>query len=210
MTNISIKPIARDEKPQFTKIMYDAFKSDPLFISAFGKPEQNKPTASKFLNAMFDMNIQLGNHPIGLYNDQKLIGCMLLERPMKNKFENFWRMSKSLITLIPTMLNMGGETAKFLNDYMNLTRKSAPKQPHHYLSMIGILSTEQGKGLGRKLMQHAIKSSNQDPTSTGIALDTENQSNTAIYEKWKFHLTQQLKVNQMTVYCMFRSVDNMP
>ena len=71
--------------------------------------------------------------------------------------------------------------------------------------MIGILSTAQGQGLGRKLMQHAIQQCNQDPNSSGIALDTENETNIAIYKKWNFALKQQVDVSNIVAYCMFRS-----
>ncbi|MBL1241393.1 MAG: GNAT family N-acetyltransferase [OCS116 cluster bacterium] len=205
MVDLHIHAINKNEKPQFVTLMYGAFKHDPLFIQAFGQANQQEKTAKKFLSALFDMNVMLGNQPLGIYKANNLMGCMLLEKPIGNKFENFYRMMAAIIKFIPTMLSMKGSTAKFLNDYMKKTRDAAPNHNHHYLAMIGILSTAQGQGLGRKLMQHAIQQCNQDPNSSGIALDTENETNIAIYKKWNFALKQQVDVSNIVAYCMFRS-----
>lgn len=204
MNNTSITPMKPVEKQAFITIMKDAFQNDPLFVTAFGEAGTNQNATGKFLSVMFDMNIALGNLPLGLYENGTLLGCMLIERPITNKFENLYRMSASIIKFIPIMFIMGKKSAKFLNDYMKITRNVSPKTAHHYLTMIGISSDHQGKGFGRKLMQHAVKMCEHDTSSTGIALDTENKSNVAIYQKWNFKQMHEVEIPPISAYCMFR------
>lgn len=68
--------------------------------------------------------------------------------------------------------------------------------------MIGVKPEAQGKGIGKILMQHLFQSIKDDPESQGIALDTENEENVALYQKLGFTLRETTKMDQVHVFCM--------
>jgi ribosomal protein S18 acetylase RimI-like enzyme len=56
----------------------------------------------------------------------------------------------------------------------------------HYLGMIGIRPDEQGRGIGRRLIDAVKDRARSYPESTGITLNTECESNLLFYEKVGF------------------------
>ena len=91
--------------------------------------------------------------------------------------------------------------SKLLNDYMRLTRREAPRVPHHYLTMIGVDPSMQGRGIGSRLVREVIA----DARSAGmdaVALDTENADNVGRYKKLGFRETGRVCVGRTTAYCM--------
>lgn len=54
--------------------------------------------------------------------------------------------------------------------------------PHIHLNMVGVRRRAQGRGFGRRLIEHVHLLSRQDPGSTGVTLNTEDSSNVPLYE----------------------------
>lgn len=58
-----------------------------------------------------------------------------------------------------------------------------------YISMVGVTKTSQGKGIGKKLIQHAIDSAaGQNAEDRNIVLSTMNPRNIEIYQRLGFEL----------------------
>ena len=64
----------------------------------------------------------------------------------------------------------------------------APK-PHHHLNMLGILPSHQGRRYARPLLEAAINLTRADPTSQGLTLTTELETNVRLYEHVGFRQT---------------------
>jgi ribosomal protein S18 acetylase RimI-like enzyme len=62
--------------------------------------------------------------------------------------------------------------------------QSHPKEPHWYLSMIGVDPIAQGKGLGAELMRYALARCDQDGALA--YLETANPRNIPLYERFGF------------------------
>lgn len=201
-----IRDLKPRERTAFVELMYDAFKNDPLFLHAFGDAdlEKNKKSAFRFLSALFDMNFYLGGKPRGLFESNELRGCLLLEPVQTNRLINIFMMIKSLIRFMPALIFLPSSAAKFLNDYSKQTKKAAPNIAHTYLTMIGVSPLAQGHGFGRLLIEDAIYKTTTSPTAKGIALDTEEESNVALYQKFGFRLTSKINIDGIDIYCMFK------
>jgi len=70
--------------------------------------------------------------------------------------------------------------------------ESHPKEPHWYLPMIGVEPNAQGKGLGEKLMRHALDRCDQDRALA--YLEASKPSNVPFYLRHGFEVTGQIQI----------------
>jgi GNAT superfamily N-acetyltransferase len=68
-----------------------------------------------------------------------------------------------------------------------------PKEPHWYLSLLGVDPLHHGKGLGSALMQHAMVICDQD--NKFAYLESSNQKNIPFYELHGFEVLGTVQVN---------------
>jgi ribosomal protein S18 acetylase RimI-like enzyme len=67
-----------------------------------------------------------------------------------------------------------------------------PSEPHWYLPMLGVDPSQQGKGFGSALLQHALIQCDRD---TKLAyLESSNPKNIPIYERHGFELLGTIQV----------------
>lgn len=66
--------------------------------------------------------------------------------------------------------------------------------PHIHLNMIGVRRAAHRKGHGRKLLEHVHALSRDDPASSGVTLNTEDEANVPLYERFGYKLVGQVQV----------------
>ncbi|KIH84158.1 Histone acetyltransferase HPA2 [Pseudomonas batumici] len=157
------------------------------------------------MSFLFDMNRLMGGTPRGLFVGQQLMACALLEPPSGSRLVMGVRLTLSILRFLPVTLAMPLRVTAFLNEYMKRTRAASPPSPHCYLSLIGVHPDGQGRGFGRRLMMDAFDRSQSHGRSTGIALDTENEANVALYQRWGFRTLASVDLGGVTAHCLFRS-----
>ncbi|MHA6531650.1 GNAT family N-acetyltransferase [Paenibacillus sp. BAC0078] len=199
-----ISKLTKPDRPLFTALMSSAFARDPLFLHLFGDSELDSEARSRmtaFSNFMFDKSFLLHEEVWGYFEDERLLGAYVVERPHAGLLQTM-KGVLLLGRLIPLLFQVSGKTLHLLNSYMRVTRSAAPPFPHHYLIMFGVLPEEQGKGIGRALLDHLLETVNTDTQSQGLALDTENKRNIELYRNFGFTLSKDTQVGQLPVYCM--------
>lgn len=145
----------------------------------------------------------IGNEKfIGYYSSNQLVAAYILQTPARVTFWQNLRLIKSISALA---FRIPLSSLRFLNDYMRLTSSARPREPHHYLSMIGVHPDAQGQGIGKKLFLNILYEVDTNAHSTGIGLDTENPDNIALYERFGFRLVDTKCLEGMNIYCMFRT-----
>ena len=77
---------------------------------------------------------------------------------------------------------------------------------HHFLGMIGILPTYQGKGYSKHLMNAVKEIALANPESTGICLSTELAENVPMYERFGYRVISEADVGELHFWCMFLSL----
>ncbi len=82
-----------------------------------------------------------------------------------------------------------------------------PELSMHYLIMIGVRPSEQGKGAGGQLVQHIVKQAQADHHAHGIALDTENKSNLEYYKRFGFQLYCESQLDRIKIYSMMKKLE---
>jgi len=69
-----------------------------------------------------------------------------------------------------------------------------PSTPHWYLAFIAVDPAHRGKGIGTRLMKHTLKTVDQDGLPT--YLESTNQANLTLYERFGFELLAKVTVGQ--------------
>jgi GNAT superfamily N-acetyltransferase len=76
--------------------------------------------------------------------------------------------------------------------------------PHYDLGILAVRPDWQGKGVGKAVLLAFLDLSDQDPASTGTALETANPDNLPIYDHFGFGIKAAGPVGQNTLWSMFR------
>lgn len=68
------------------------------------------------------------------------------------------------------------------------TTRFEVEEDHIHLGMIGVRRSAQGQGLGRIVLEAVHELSSSDPSSMGVTLTTEAESNVPLYEHFGYEL----------------------
>lgn len=202
---VTIRDLRGDDRAGFLLVMAQAFERDPLFVATFGEKrgDGSRVSVLTFLSFMFDMNRLMGGTPRGLFVGGRLVACTLLEPPAASALVAKGRLIVSALRFLPVAFVLPSHATVFLNDYTQRTRAAAPSCPHNYLAMLGVHPDMQGFGFGRRMMHDAVERTRTDDRTRGIALDTENEANVRLYERWGFRKIVSLKLGDIDAHCMF-------
>jgi len=194
--------IPRERLDKAVEVLALAFEHDPAIQYLFSSV--NQPGAFRYqLRELYHyvcmVRFELQLPLLGCVVDNQLVGvaCVaeLVAKPMTDHLIKMYERLKSVF---------GPETTSRLEAYAQLTDQFRPKQPHFYLRVIGVHPEAQGKGYGRILLEAVHELSEAHPTSTGVALDTENADNVPFYQHCGYALIAKTKLEQLAIWCMFR------
>lgn len=202
--------LSHRDRDELVALVAAAFANDPMFVAMLGHlaPAQRPHARAAWVAAVFDMNRILGGAAYGVFDRGRLVGAMILERPLR--WGGSLRQLLAVCPFVPVLVRVGARVAVSINGYSRDTRRAAPREPHHYLTMVAVSPTEQGRGIGRRLIEHAVAQAVADGRSRGVALDTELKENVARYQAWGFVAgptwTVSMPTASVTVTPMLREV----
>jgi ribosomal protein S18 acetylase RimI-like enzyme len=87
--------------------------------------------------------------------------------------------------------------------YDEVAAKFKPQAPHYYLGVIGTDPASQGAGVGSQLLKSFCELSASDPLSSGVYLETAQESNLRFYERGGFVETGRGNLGDATLWCMY-------
>jgi ribosomal protein S18 acetylase RimI-like enzyme len=67
-----------------------------------------------------------------------------------------------------------------------------PREPHHYLAVLGTDPTAQGRGIGSAVLQGVLEQCDRD--SVGAFLESSKESNVAYYARHGFRVTDEVRL----------------
>ncbi|GGE68502.1 GNAT family N-acetyltransferase [Priestia taiwanensis] len=181
-------------------VLEQAFVHDPLFHYLFdGRSNGRIKKFFRFALAYTNVREQL---VIGQKSGEVIQGVACIERPSSPT--NISMQVKVLRLFLAFAFQMKWSAFLKINHYMKTTSKRRPKEAHYYLGCIGVNPNEQGKGIGRNLLEVIHRMVDEDSTAAGIGLDTENLRNVSLYEKFGYEVVGEDKLGDITIYSMFR------
>jgi len=87
--------------------------------------------------------------------------------------------------------------------YESVAAQFRPSAPHYYLGVIGADPKLHGRGIGSRLLKSFCAVSARDPASSGVYLETAQESNLRFYERAGFAETGRGNLGRATLWCMF-------
>lgn len=87
--------------------------------------------------------------------------------------------------------------------YDEIAAKWKPPAPHYYLGVIGVHPEMHGRGLGTELLRSFCDRSRSDPLSSGVYLETAQESNLRFYERAGFVETGRGRLGHANLWCMY-------
>ncbi len=192
--------IPRKRLDEAVGVLVAAFEDDPLMRYLFDGAQAPYLDCLTALHRFACLvRLELDWPLIGVEVDGALAGVLGVTMPEDDVWPDSLREIYSGFGLV------AGETAvQRLEAYSDLADGGRPTEPHHHVGMIGVHPSYQGKGLGRSLIDAVQAMSEAHPTSTGVALDTENPASRAFYEHCGYCVTDEFDFNGITVWIMFR------
>ena len=185
-------------------ILAEAFCGDPLFQFVFNEKSRHNKSKQFFRfflksNTLFKSDIFLA------IIEEEITAVCSFSYPQKNNQIPF-----KLTFLIDTcqlILQLGFSAFFKLNRYFRLIRETK-KTDLYYLNFIGTSTKFRGKGLAKILIDYVHHIVESDSLHSEVGLDTENFKNLAYYQRFGYHLTEQKKLNNLTIYCMRKNFIN--
>ncbi|KZE72110.1 hypothetical protein AV654_34450 [Paenibacillus elgii] len=188
---------------QARDILPKAFSDDPMFRHLFPGAKRSVHIGH-FFSFLFHKSLLLQEMLIGVQEQGTLRGAACVELPTSYKDAGFLAKARFLCRAIGLLCQVPPRSFALINEYMRLTTSVRPSVPHHYLVFVGVDPEHQGTGLGKLLLNEIHALADADPTSAGIGLDTENEDNVLLYERFGYRLVEKRKLGAVTIYCMFR------
>ena len=100
-----------------------------------------------------------------------------------------WAFGTRLFTALPLFTEM---------------ERAHPHEPHHYLGVLGVDPTQQGKGLSKLLLEPTL--ARADAEKKPAYLETAKESNLAYYRRFGFEITREVHVKSAPpLWCMLRA-----
>ncbi len=130
-------------------------------------------------------------------------GFAFITTPEKSKNDND-------IEMMPTSseeelaTSIGEQALIRIEAYSNLKKANKPPSPHFYINILAVHPQSQGKGIGRALLAKVHQMSEEDPISSGVALDTQSQENADYYQRFGYDIFSTAELENVKNWFMFQ------
>ncbi len=191
----SLYRLTKEDIPQAVACLKDAFKDDPLWIEIF----RNDPHRDKSLTHFFTIPLLYGMKFGKAYATSSKIEGVAVWIPDKHANMNMWDMFRS--GALPYGMKISKEAIRnlsIISKQLGPDRKRLMKnKPYKYLTIIGIVSQEQGNGLGSKIMDVIKQECDKDRVY--LYLETEKEENLPFYEKHGLRVLQEVMFKKINL-----------
>jgi GNAT superfamily N-acetyltransferase len=177
----------------------EAFAQDPLTAYFFrGSPNDIRAEVAAFFSILLRVRIALGMPAFVLQHAGGIQGAAMgydTSRPgWPEPLAEEWRQFEA---------DLPGLIDRFAA-YDRIAEAHRPGDAHHYLGVLGVHPSMQGKGAGKALLEVFCASSLADPKSHGVYLETASPSSLQFYYRNGFELRGEGDLDGLPLWCLYR------
>jgi GNAT superfamily N-acetyltransferase len=110
----------------------------------------------------------------------------------------------ALAGLLGSVLSPARSTMARGHRYESAIARVRPREPHHFLSVIGARPDARGRGYGRALMDALHARAGRDERSAGVCLDTCDAGNRRYYERFGYEERARCRTGPLEQWILFR------
>jgi len=182
-----IRPASPGDERPAAAVFARAFAGDPLYTWIF----PDEAARARRLPRLFTTQLRAavrGHDEIDLMVDgDRILGCAVWSPPGAPRPTT----GQQLAVLAAFPLILGRRLPVALGSF-NAVGRTRPKEPHWYLSTIGVDPSAQRTGVAKGLLQPRLARCDQDQVPVGLV--TGEQSNVRYYESFGFAVTSQVEL----------------
>jgi GNAT superfamily N-acetyltransferase len=162
-----------------------------------------EPGFERRLRAVYDLALAMQRAErqptLGLLEDGRLVAVAIVHDPGRRL-----TLRSALGGLFGGLLSPARSTMARGHGYETAISRERPREPHHFLSVIGVEPKQQRRGYGRVLMDSIHARADRDPASSGVCLDTCDASNRSYYENLGYEVLSSCITGPLSQWIMFR------
>lgn len=165
--------------------------------------EAERPGFEERLRAIYRVAIRMqiaeGQPTLGLLRGERLLAVAIVHDPGRAMTPR-----SALTGLVGSVLSPARSTMRRGHRYESAIARARPRDPHHFLSVIGVRPEEQRRGYGRALMDAIHARADRDPRSAGVCLDTCDSRNRSYYERFGYEECARCRTGPLEQWILFR------
>jgi len=168
------------------EVLAGAFQDDPLWVAVIGDPMRRPELLARMFAGLTKTTVTARGIA---EKTPRLEGVALWLPPARDI--RLWDMARSGFLLPRFVLSLPRQDRQQLMAVLGQVgerKKTLMREPHWYVSTIGVDADYQGQGLGLALMGHGI--SRADRGDTPIYLETEAEENVGFYQHLGFEVIE--------------------
>lgn len=187
---MSVQIINPDNVDSVVETLAEAFLNYPVMQFVLGPDQADSDSRFASLVRLFVMGRVLNNDPmLGIGDSANLDAVATLTLPRNRETP------EELIEYRKAVWSELGNESKARYDVLcEVWEALDVDEPQYHINMVGVRKAYRGKGYGRRLVEHVIGLSDQDPESNGVSLTTEVAGNVPFYENLGFTVTGNVRV----------------
>ena len=190
---INIRELQKPDLLPVTEVIGKAYATNPEIVAIYGNPA----AALRMRIAIASMFKYLSGRVFVAELDGSVVGGMRIVR---------WpACQSSSIKMVPSMLTSVRGLGSLVRavKWQGAWKKRDPGKPHWHLSLIGVATELQGKGIGSQMMQFYCDIIDKDRIEAYH--ETDRPENVPFYERFGFSVVGEEMINGVKNWYMLRS-----
>jgi ribosomal protein S18 acetylase RimI-like enzyme len=184
--------VRREDITKAGEVLADAFQHDPVWNKIY----EGESDIEKRFHAHFEVPVRHCLRYGEVYAPSNALEGVIAWAPGKSAEMTAWSIIRS--GAMGAVMRMGSNASKKMGSiFKSITidrRQHMAGSTYIYIMVVGVATSMQGKGFGRKLISAAIEKSESE--GLRLYLETETEENVMMYEHFGFRL---LKRNSLPV-----------
>ncbi|TFG79964.1 MAG: N-acetyltransferase [Spirochaetales bacterium] len=178
----------KEEIDKLSGILTESMSLDPMCLYTFGDVEQHHRYCRGFWKASLEYAFRFGT----VLATEDGSGCLSLVHPGHSDF--------TFAELLATGFGVPLSILRFPYRQMRIALDVFPRlatlqheilpDPHWYVLTLGVIPEEQGKGIGKGLLDRMLRI--VEAAKNPVYLETETEKNVALYKKYGFEVARKI------------------
>ena len=196
-----VERLSTDRAEQAVDVLVDSFFDYPVMRHIIDGVEEGYEGRLRKLMRFFVAARYNRDEPVLVVKeDSRAVATAILTPPFQQEAAPALAKHREAV-----WLELGREARARYEALGDLWRTFDIPEPHYHLNMIGVMKSHAGSGYGRLLLDAVHELSSGDPDSTGVSLNTEDESNVPLYEHFGYRVSGHVRVSDdLATWVMFR------
>ncbi len=189
---MKVENLYEEKAAEVADVLCEAFYDYPVMRYVLGEKDDYDNRLRKLVRFFVGARALRKEPMLGVYNSEnRLVAAAVVTLPgdipqpeeLKRRREILWT-------------ELGSAEQVRYENYGKSAFSLLPPEPHHHLNMIGVSTHYKGRGLARQLINAVEELVRLHPSSSGVSLNTEMESNVNFYLHLGYKLIGQTNVDK--------------